>query len=175
MLPLPRGLLTHFTHRAQITHEVNGKKSHTSYLITTDVLLPLHVLALPSRRVVLTLRAWGAACVPAHKTSFPEYKDTHLQVRRRYSDFVWLRNHLKKKMEESPKGKKKGGTIPNLPGDSFVSLFGPGRFEDDFIEERRKGLEIFINSVSNHVICRFEEALHTFLQDPSEDRFKQFA
>merc|ERR1711974_46829 len=77
-----------------ITHEVNGKKSHTSYLITTD-------------------------------TSFPEYKDTHLQVRRRYSDFVWLRNHLKKKMEESPKGKKKGGTIPNLPGDSFGSLFGP--------------------------------------------------
>jgi len=126
-----------------ITHEINGKNSHTSYLLTTD-------------------------------TSFPEYKDTHLQVRRRYSDFVWLRNHLKRKMEESPKGRKKGGTIPALPGDTFSSLFGPSRFDPAFIEERRLGLEAFVNSVANHVICRFEPALHAFLQDPSDDRFKEF-
>lgn len=92
-------------------------------------------------------------------------------MRRRYSDFVWLRAHLKKKMEESPKGRKKGGTIPNLPGDNISSLFGAGRFDDAFIEERRVGLEQFMNSVANHVICRFEPALHLFVSQP-DDEFK---
>ncbi|KAL6067874.1 Sorting nexin-30 [Balamuthia mandrillaris] len=99
------------------------------------------------------------------QTTFPEYKQTDFAVRRRYSDFVWLRNYLRRKMEESPKGRKKGGTIPPLPGNNLSSLFGAGRFEPAFIEERRVGLEAFLNSVANHVICRFEPGLHAFLQD----------
>ena len=67
-------------------------------------------------------------------------------------------------MEESPKGRKKGGTIPPLPGNTFSSLLGSGRFDEQFIEERRQGLEQFLNSVANHVICRFEASLHAFLQ-----------
>jgi sorting nexin-3/12 len=94
-------------------------------------------------------------------TTLPEYKQKEFSVRRRYSDFVWLRNHLKEKLDE--KGKRL--TIPELPGNTFGSLFGSGRFDPAFIEERRKGLETFLNSVVNHPWARFEEGLHKFLEE----------
>ncbi len=40
-----------------------------------------------------------------------------------------------------------------------------GRYDAQFVEERRKGLEEFINSVVNHPFSRFEKALQDFLQD----------
>lgn len=67
-----------------------------------------------------------------------------------------MRNILKEKLNE--KGKKL--TLPNLPGNTMSSLIGlgkiffhfyiyiiyEGRFDPNFIEERRKGLEEFMNS-----------------------------
>eukprot|EP01089_Gocevia_fonbrunei_P010955 TRINITY_DN23994_c0_g1_i1.p1 TRINITY_DN23994_c0_g1~~TRINITY_DN23994_c0_g1_i1.p1 ORF type:complete len:174 (-),score=29.07 TRINITY_DN23994_c0_g1_i1:87-608(-) len=103
------------------------------------------------------------------ETTFPQYKTKEFSVRRRYSDFVWLRAKLKDTMERSKKGKNKGGTIPFLPGNTLSSLVGSGRFDPAFIEERRQGLERFIISVANHVICRFDTGLHAFLQDSEED------
>uniref|UniRef100_A0A6B2LQ70 PX domain-containing protein n=1 Tax=Arcella intermedia TaxID=1963864 RepID=A0A6B2LQ70_9EUKA len=94
------------------------------------------------------------------ETSFPEYSSSNFEVKRRYSDFVWLRNYLTMRMEE--KGKKL--SIPELPGDSWSSWFGPGRFEKEFIEERRVGLDQFMKSVANHPWARFEEGLHKFLE-----------
>jgi sorting nexin-3/12 len=55
-------------------------------------------------------------------TTFPEYKLKEFSVRRRYKEFVWLRNHLKEKLEE--KGKRL--TLANLPGNTISSLLGPG-------------------------------------------------
>lgn len=40
-----------------------------------------------------------------------------------------------------------------------------GRFDEEFIEQRRKGLEEFLNSVVNHPFSRFEKKLQEFLQD----------
>ena len=114
-----------------VTHETNGKPTHTSYKITTE-------------------------------TTFPEYKEKQFSVRRRYKEFVWLRNHLKDKLAE--KGKKL--TLANLPGNTVGSFFGPGRFDKEFIEERRKGLEEFLNSVVNHPFSRFEKNLEKFISDP---------
>eukprot|EP01124_Arcella_intermedia_P019576 TRINITY_DN268_c0_g1_i1.p1 TRINITY_DN268_c0_g1~~TRINITY_DN268_c0_g1_i1.p1 ORF type:complete len:165 (-),score=21.08 TRINITY_DN268_c0_g1_i1:67-519(-) len=94
------------------------------------------------------------------ETTFPEYSANNFQVRRRYNDFVWLKNHLRQKMEE--KGKRL--TIADLPGDTLTSWLGPGRFEKEFIEERRLGLENFLKSVVNHPWARFEEGLHKFLE-----------
>ena len=94
-------------------------------------------------------------------TTFPEYKQKEFSVRRRYKDFVWLRNLLKEKLNE--KGKRL--TLANLPGNTVSSFLGPGRFDPEFIEERRKGLEEFLNSVVNHPFSRFEKALQDFLQD----------
>eukprot|EP01123_Difflugia_compressa_P010079 TRINITY_DN3571_c5_g1_i1.p1 TRINITY_DN3571_c5_g1~~TRINITY_DN3571_c5_g1_i1.p1 ORF type:complete len:152 (+),score=32.00 TRINITY_DN3571_c5_g1_i1:182-637(+) len=94
------------------------------------------------------------------ETTFPEYSLNNFSVRRRYSDFVWLKNHLRQKMEE--KGKRL--TIADLPGDTISSWLGPGRYDKEFIEERRKGLESFMKSVVNHPWARFEEGLHKFLE-----------
>jgi len=113
-----------------ITMEENGKKTYTTYKVTTV-------------------------------TTFPEYKNKEFSVRRRYSEFAWLRNHLKEKLNE--RGKRL--TLATLPGNTFGSLLGTTRYDDEFVEERRKGLEEFINSVVNHPFSRFEKALQDFLQD----------
>jgi len=94
------------------------------------------------------------------ETTFPEYSSNNFSVRRRYSEFVWLKNHLRQRMEE--KGKRL--TIADLPGDTVSSFLGPGRFEKEFIEDRRKGLQSFMKSVANHPWARFEEGLHKFLE-----------
>ncbi|EFA80169.1 hypothetical protein PPL_06991 [Heterostelium album PN500] len=98
------------------------------------------------------------------QTTFPEYSEREFSVRRRYKEFANLREHLKQKLSEKPKAIKFGELYP-LPGNNLSSLFGQGRFEADFIEERRKGLEQFLNSVANHNFFRFVNYLHRFLQD----------
>eukprot|EP01133_Synstelium_polycarpum_P008933 gene8933-10472_t len=98
------------------------------------------------------------------QTTFPEYSEREFVVRRRYKEFVNLREHLKGKLAEKPKAIKFGELFP-LPGNNLSSLFGQGRFETEFIEERRKGLEQFLNSVANHNFFRFVTYLHRFLQE----------
>lgn len=39
-----------------------------------------------------------------------------------------------------------------------------GRYDDEFIENRTKGLGTFVMSVVNHPWARFEEGLHKFLE-----------
>jgi hypothetical protein len=41
------------------------------------------------------------------------------------------------------------------------------RFEAAFVEERRKGLEAWLNGTANHTFARFDGELHKFLQDPT--------
>ncbi|EGC36074.1 hypothetical protein DICPUDRAFT_23749, partial [Dictyostelium purpureum] len=60
-------------------------------------------------------------------TTFPEYKEREFTVRRRYKEFVNLREHLKQKLSEKPKAIKFGELHP-LPGNNLSSLFGQGRF-----------------------------------------------
>lgn len=45
-----------------------------------------------------------------------------------------------------------------------------GLFEEDFIEDRRKGLETFVNKVAGHPLAQNERCLHMFLQEPVIDR-----
>jgi len=85
-------------------------------------------------------------------------------VRRRYNDFVFLLNHLDNYLQ-SRKWKRPVERLPDLPGDSIGSLFGFGRFEPSFIEDRRRGLEKFINKVANHPQCSTEDMLVAFLKD----------
>lgn len=68
----------------------------------------------------------------ANKTNIPMFKLKNSSVRRRYSEFEWLRNILDK---ESPRV-----SIPMLPGKVLFS----NRFSSEIIEERRLGLERFL-------------------------------
>ncbi|NP_001139366.1 sorting nexin-12 isoform 4 [Danio rerio] len=86
-------------------------------------------------------------------------------VRRRYSDFEWLKNELERDSKI---------VVPPLPGKALKRQLpfrgDEGIFEESFIEERRAGLEQFINRIAGHPLAQNERCLHMFLQDESIDR-----
>ncbi|XP_018428118.1 PREDICTED: sorting nexin-12 isoform X4 [Nanorana parkeri] len=64
--------------------------------------------------------------------------------------------------------------VPPLPGKALKRQLpfrgDEGIFEDSFIEERRQGLEQFINKIAGHPLAQNERCLHMFLQDETIDR-----
>ncbi|KAJ6914617.1 hypothetical protein NC651_016788 [Populus alba x Populus x berolinensis] len=91
------------------------------------------------------------------KTNLPEYQGHEKIVIRRYSDFDWLRDRLFHNY--------KGVFIPPLPEKSAVEKF---RFSAEFIEMRRKGLDIFVNRIASHQELQHSEDLRSFLQADEE-------
>ncbi|XP_014482579.1 PREDICTED: sorting nexin-3 isoform X1 [Dinoponera quadriceps] len=75
------------------------------------------------------------------RTNLPVFKVKDSTVRRRYSDFEWLRNELERDSKI---------VVPPLPGKAWKRQMpfrgDDGIFEEDFIEDRRKGLEVFVNN-----------------------------
>ncbi|XP_062592870.1 sorting nexin-12-like [Saccostrea cucullata] len=98
-------------------------------------------------------------------TNLPVFKVKESTVRRRYSDFEWLRNELERDSKI---------VVPPLPGKAWKRQLpfrsDEGIFEDDFIEDRRKGLEQFINRVAGHPLAQNEKCLHMFLQETNIDK-----
>ncbi|KAL0984231.1 hypothetical protein UPYG_G00138830 [Umbra pygmaea] len=72
-------------------------------------------------------------------------------VRRRYSEFVWLKKRMQKNTGLVP--------VPDLPGKSFFSFSG-----EEFLEKRRKGLQSFLDKVCSMTVCLSDSQLHLFLQ-----------
>ncbi|XP_056150605.1 sorting nexin-3 isoform X1 [Lampris incognitus] len=74
------------------------------------------------------------------KTNLPIFKLKESRVRRRYSDFEWLRAELERESKV---------VVPPLPGKALIRQLpfrgDDGIFDDSFIEERRQGLEQFLN------------------------------
>ncbi|CAF0784058.1 unnamed protein product [Didymodactylos carnosus] len=74
------------------------------------------------------------------KTNLPVFRLKECTTRRRYSDFEWLRKELERDSKI---------VVPSLPGKAWKRQLpfrrDEGLFEDDFIEDRRKGLEQFVN------------------------------
>jgi len=99
------------------------------------------------------------------RTNLPVFKHKESSVRRRYSDFEWLRNELERDSKI---------IVPPLPGKALKRQLpfrnDDGIFEEAFIEERRKGLEQFLNKVSGHPLAQNEKSLHMFLQCNEIDR-----
>jgi len=99
------------------------------------------------------------------KTNLPVFKLKESSNRRRYSDFEWLRNELERDSKI---------VVPPLPGKALKLQLpfrgDDGIFEEGFIEERRKGLEQFVNKVAGHPLAQNEKCLHMFLQEPVIDK-----
>lgn len=99
------------------------------------------------------------------RTNLPVFKVKESSVRRRYSDFEWLRNELERDSKI---------VVPPLPGKAWKRQMpfrgDDGLFDENFIEERRKGLESFINKIAGHPLAQNERCLHMFLQEPSIDK-----
>lgn len=95
-------------------------------------------------------------------TNIPAFKKKTSTVRRRYSDFDSFRRVLETESSRV--------VIPKLPEKSF---FSGNRFNDDFIEDRRKGLEHFLTVVAGHPLLQTgSRSLSTFIQEPLWDKNK---
>ncbi|XP_030621919.1 sorting nexin-12-like isoform X4 [Chanos chanos] len=98
-------------------------------------------------------------------TNLPIFKMKDSSVRRRYSDFEWLKNELERDSKI---------VVPPLPGKALKRQLpfrgDEGIFEESFIEERRVGLEQFINRIAGHPLAQNERCLHMFLQEETIDR-----
>ena len=79
---------------------------------------------------------------------------------RRYSDFEWLHDELKRHHA--------GSIIPPLPDKQTV-----GRFTPEFIESRRRGIEKFMSRVTSHSILKNASCVASFLQ-LDDHGFSQF-
>ena len=88
-----------------------------------------------------------------------ETKDMNWLVKRRYSDFEWLRQVLSK---FNP-----GHMVPPLPSKKI----GPRRFELDFISKRMKFLQKFIDDVMENEIFKASEPLKAFLSMSDKNQF----
>jgi len=99
------------------------------------------------------------------RTNLPVFRAKESCVRRRYSDFEWLSAELERDSKI---------VVPPLPGKALGRQMpfrgDDGIFEEEFIEERRKGLEQFINKVSGHPLAQNEKCLHMFLLEPNIDK-----
>ena len=62
-------------------------------------------------------------------TTLPQFAADDFFVRRRYRDFVWLRNQLTNSFP--------GAIVPPLPEADATLLLGEDRFSDAFIERRQ--------------------------------------
>eukprot|EP00299_Pterocystis_sp_00344_P019712 c9750_g1_i1.p1 GENE.c9750_g1_i1~~c9750_g1_i1.p1 ORF type:complete len:659 (-),score=189.07 c9750_g1_i1:139-2070(-) len=76
---------------------------------------------------------------------------TESVVHRRYSDFEWLRFRI---LEDSM-----GRVVPPLPIKKYF-----GRFEKEFLDDRREGLELFLNRLASDPVFMNARPLATFLQ-----------
>ncbi|XP_066937964.1 sorting nexin-12 isoform X2 [Macrobrachium rosenbergii] len=64
--------------------------------------------------------------------------------------------------------------VPALPGKALKRQLpfrgDDGIYEEEFIEDRRKGLEVFINKIAGHPLAQNEKCLHMFIQEPVIDK-----
>ncbi|CAF1653276.1 unnamed protein product [Rotaria magnacalcarata] len=84
------------------------------------------------------------------------------------SDFEWLHKELEQADTKI--------AVPSLPGKAWERQLSfrkdAGLFQDDFIEERRRGLETFINKIAAHPLAQNERVLHVFLLESEIDLSK---
>ncbi|ODO05118.1 hypothetical protein L198_01806 [Cryptococcus wingfieldii CBS 7118] len=84
-------------------------------------------------------------------TSSPHYRQRSFSCLRRYSDFLWLVEMLE---SNNP-----GVVVPPVPGKHPW-----GRFEDTFVETRRRALERCLKKIVGHPILQLDPDLRLFLE-----------
>ncbi|CAH0490579.1 unnamed protein product [Peronospora farinosa] len=93
-------------------------------------------------------------------TTRVQFAKSSFSVVRRYSDFIWIHGHLTAKYP--------GIVVPPLPEKLLV-----GRFSPEFIENRRRALQLFLQRCCVHPELQHCEHLTTFLE-ASEDQLQLF-
>ncbi|KAG8818262.1 intercellular trafficking and secretion [Serendipita sp. 399] len=92
----------------------------------------------------------------AAKTNLPIFSTPEPSSRRRFQDFVFLREHLSKDFPAC--------VVPPLPDKHRLEYFTGDRFSPEFIERRRQDLTRFIQRVTNHPTLQRASLLRDFLE-----------
>ncbi|XP_032406968.1 sorting nexin-7 isoform X3 [Xiphophorus hellerii] len=90
------------------------------------------------------------------KTTRSEFDSSEYEVRRRYQDFLWLKSRLEENYPTL--------IVHPLP-EKFVMKSMVERFNDDFIETRRKALHRFLNRITEHPILSCSHHFKVFLTE----------
>ncbi|KAI0774784.1 Vps5 C terminal like-domain-containing protein [Trametes elegans] len=85
------------------------------------------------------------------KTTSPLYKKSTFSVLRRYSDFLWLYETLSL---NNP-----GVVVPPVPDKNPF-----GRFDNEFVQQRRLALQNCIQKIANHPVLQKDSDLKLFLE-----------
>ena len=95
------------------------------------------------------------------RTNLPSFGTTSvIRTRRRYSDFEFFKKCL---VKEIALASHPPVTVPSLPGKIILS----NRFSDEVIEERRKGLNKWMQSVAGHPLLQSgSHVLVRFIEEP---------
>nr|CCA18803.1 sorting nexin putative [Albugo laibachii Nc14] len=93
-------------------------------------------------------------------TDRPQFARQSFSAVRRYSDFVWLHGILSATYS--------GVVIPPLPEKLLV-----GRFSPEFVESRRRALQLFLHRCCMHPEIQHDDQLTVFLE-VSEERLQQY-
>jgi len=119
---------------------------------------------LNDKKVVITIKnpkAVETSIFKSNYISYEVYTDvTQWQVIRRYSDFDWLRQTLKKIHP--------GIYVPPIPGKKM----GSRRFENDFVVKRMKYLNKFLNDIVENEIFKASEIMISFLSIADREQFE---
>lgn len=97
------------------------------------------------------------------RTNLPSFNKRISRVRRRYSDFEFFRKCIMKEL--SLYNNHPRVVIPHLPGKILLS----NRFNDDVIEERRQGLNKWVQAVVGHPLL--QSGSKTLVRFIEEDKF----
>ena len=102
----------------------------------------------------------NTSLISSSYTSYEVYtKELNWLVTRRYSDFDWLRNTLRKLFPRH--------YIPPIPGKKM----GARRFDKDFIEKRMKFLQKFMDEIISVETFKASEAVVVFLKMTDREQF----
>lgn len=85
------------------------------------------------------------------KTTSPLFQKSAFSVLRRYSDFLWL--------YETLSNNNPGVVVPPVPEKNTF-----GRFDDQFVRQRRFALEKCIHKIANHPVLGKDPDLKLFLE-----------
>ncbi|RHZ79077.1 hypothetical protein Glove_152g101 [Diversispora epigaea] len=88
------------------------------------------------------------------KTTSGTFKSKDFTVLRRYRDFLWLYNQLTLR--------NPGVIVPPVPEKHAI-----GRFQDEFVENRRQALEKCLNKITSHPKLYNDPGLKLFLESDS--------
>lgn len=116
-----------------------------------------------SAHIVYTVhtRVCGIALckIPSHcafQTTSPAFSKSSFSVLRRYSDFLWL--------YETLSANNPGVIVPPVPE---KNPFNVSRFEADFVESRRLGLNKCVQKIANHPVLNKDGDFRFFLESDS--------